>query len=236
MLARLTNERGVGALLHVVAAVAAHAVRGLGIALQQGGAVDALVVGGDEPRRRRGPRPHIGIVAVARQAELLLRPLDRERIRRARDERDRAAMARQAVWRALDAGGERLAVRGCRKVLRFTRVARSARFGEASGGEFRARGLGRFDIVRAVTVLAERARPQFAADGLGGPPVKLVLEHRAGMAPLAGDRLDLGLVRQVVRVEPRMTSDARELRVRRLVQDRFIDEQRDRLLAGALLW
>lgn len=60
-----------------------------------------------------------------------------------------------------------------------------------------------------------------------------MLEHRAGVATLASDRLNRGFVGQIVRVEPRMTSDAREFRMHRLVEDRFVGKKRDGLFAGA---
>src|SRR5450759_2503101 len=60
-----------------------------------------------------------------------------------------------------------------------------------------------------------------------------MLGHRGGVATQTRDRLNRGFVRQVVRLEPHMTSDACEFRMRRLVEDRFVGKKRDGLLAGA---
>src|SRR5262249_17816074 len=94
---------GVRAALHHVGSMAVHAVGGPRVAPEKGSAVNALLVRSDEPRARGHARAHVGIVQVAREAELLLLPLVARAVLGGACLGDRVLMTGRALRSAPDA-------------------------------------------------------------------------------------------------------------------------------------
>lgn len=117
----------VKSFLHLVAAVAIDAVCGPGVSAIECAAVDALLVRRDKLCRRGCPCPDIGVIEMARQAELFLGGFGLKRIAPGIIQGDGILMAGEAVGGAFHAGGKRLAMLGDFKVIDNIRVAFAAR-------------------------------------------------------------------------------------------------------------
>ncbi len=195
----------------VVRAVAIDAGRSSGVAAQQGRAVNALLVGGDEARARGHLLPHRLVLQVTRQAEALLGSFPREEVGNRVGGR-RLAMTREAGRLLRGARALARTVLGAEQLPGDLAVAPPARGDFPRRRERKGRVLDRRRVVSPVA--AEAIRLGRLPVGAGEPAVERVRGRRRVVAARAIHGPGLRRVGKIRRLaEIRVAVDAGESRL-----------------------
>lgn len=214
--------RGVEALLHLMTAVAVHAVGGLRVAAQQRLAMDTPFVSPDKAGRGTHAFADLGIVEVTRQAHPFLGDLVFDGFAIGADDGQRLGVAGQAGRGPRHPGDLGAAMRRVPVDADHGGVAGAARFGQPGRVEFRTGGGRRGDVVRPVAPGASLTTPTVAGRDLRQRRVEAVRPGDVVVAVEAVHRRDVCGVGDFARIQPGVAGGALEVPVDRLSEDRAV--------------